>query len=110
MKSITAAQLAEKLSKNEEVTILDVRSPDKYSKYHIKGDHVHSMNIEKTAIFEIQDGSTQEKISSLPKNKEIIVTCTTGNSAKKCGDILSAQGYDVTLLSGGITAWKEREV
>lgn len=109
MKSISAAQLADKLSKNEKVTILDVRSPDKYNNYHINGAHVHSMNIEKTVIFEIQDGSTQEKISSLPKNKEIIVTCTTGNSAKKCADILSAQGYDVTLLSGGVTAWKEKK-
>ncbi|MBY0120456.1 rhodanese-like domain-containing protein [Bacillus sp. S/N-304-OC-R1] len=107
MRTITPAELADKLAKNEEVTVLDVRSPEKYNSYHIESEHIHSLNIEKTAIFALHDDNNYGKISSLPMNKEIIVTCTTGNSARKCADILSAKGYEVTLLSGGITAWKE---
>ena len=43
----------------------------------------------------------------IDENKEIIVTCTTGNSAKKCATILEEKGYQVTVLEGGLMAWKE---
>lgn len=103
MKTMTASELAEKLTKNEEVIILDVRSSEKYNAYHIDNENVRSLNIEKSNIFTFNE----EVVSSLPKNQEIIVTCTTGNSARKCADILSEKGFDVTVLSGGVTAWKE---
>ncbi|WP_066288136.1 rhodanese-like domain-containing protein [Bacillus sp. FJAT-29937] len=103
MKTMTASELAEKLTKNEEVCILDVRSSEKYNAYHIDNENVRSLNIEKSNIFTFNE----EVVSSLPKNQEIIVTCTTGNSARKCADILSEKGFDVTVLSGGVTAWKE---
>ena len=102
MKTITPRELAEKL-KHEKVMILDVRSPEKYKDYHIEGNNIESLNIEKTAFFD----ENMEILSTLPKNDELIVTCTTGNSARKCADILSKKGFNVTLLSGGITAWKE---
>ncbi|WP_347815353.1 rhodanese-like domain-containing protein [Cytobacillus oceanisediminis] len=38
----------------------------------------------------------------MPKEKEIIVACTTGNSAAGCAAILTE-----IVLEGGITAWKE---
>ncbi|MEH7392221.1 rhodanese-like domain-containing protein [Bacillus sp. JJ1503] len=106
MKTITASELAEKLTKNEEVIILDVRSTDKYNTYHIDNENVRSLNIEKSNIFSLNEDDLGV-ISSLPKNEEIIVTCTTGNSARKCADILSEKGFNVTLLSGGVTALKE---
>ncbi|MEH7123188.1 rhodanese-like domain-containing protein [Bacillus sp. JJ1773] len=106
MKTITASELAEKITKNEEVIILDVRSTDKYNTYHIDNENVRSLNIEKSNIFSLNEDD-MDVISSLPKNEEIIVTCTTGNSARKCADILSEKGFNVTLLSGGVTAWKE---
>ncbi|HLQ97547.1 MAG TPA: rhodanese-like domain-containing protein, partial [Candidatus Dormibacteraeota bacterium] len=36
-------------------------------------------------------------------------TCTTGNSAGKCADILEDKGYQVTVLEGGITAWNNAD-
>ncbi|MEH7345603.1 rhodanese-like domain-containing protein [Bacillus sp. JJ1532] len=106
MKTMTASELAEKLTKNEEVIILDVRSTDKYNTYHIDNENVRSLNIEKSNIFSLNEDD-MDVISSLPKNEEIIVTCTTGNSARKCAEILSEKGFNVTVLSGGVTAWKE---
>lgn len=100
---MTAKELAEKLTETEEVFILDVRSTDKYDAYHINNKNVLSLNIEKSNIFSLNE----EVFSSLPKNQEIIVTCTTGNSARKCADILYEKGFVVTVLSGGVTAWKE---
>ncbi|MED3575290.1 rhodanese-like domain-containing protein [Cytobacillus praedii] len=104
MKTIKPVELSNRLQKNEEVFILDVRAEEKYNHYHIKEQHIHSVNIEKTHIFDEND---REAISSLPKDKEIIITCTTGNSARKCAEILAKKDYRVTLLEGGITAWKE---
>ncbi|WP_144543979.1 rhodanese-like domain-containing protein [Cytobacillus oceanisediminis] len=43
----------------------------------------------------------------MPKEKEIIVVCTTGNFAAKCAAILSEKEYNSIVLEGGITAWKE---
>ncbi|MBS4174363.1 rhodanese-like domain-containing protein [Bacillus sp. FJAT-49736] len=79
--------------------VLDVRAADKFAEYHLENSH----NLHKTAIFEEKDSA----LASLPKDKEIIVTCTTGNSAAKCAAILADKNYNVTLLEGGITAWKE---
>lgn len=102
MKTITSAELANRQKKNEELLILDVRAEEKFKNYHIEEQHIHSVNIEKTHIFE----DDSESIASLPKDKEIIITCTTGNSARKCAEILAEKHYNVTLLEGGITAWK----
>lgn len=104
MKTIKPTELSNRLQKNEDVFILDVRSEEKYNHYHIKEQYIHSVNIEKTHIFDEND---REAISSLPKDKEIIITCTTGNSARKCAEILAQKEYIVTLLEGGITAWVE---
>ncbi|MBS4189548.1 rhodanese-like domain-containing protein [Bacillus sp. FJAT-49705] len=106
MKSITPKELAEKIKKYEEVYILDVRAEEKYNNYHINEENIKSINLGKTVIFALEEGNNQP-IHSLPINKEIIVTCTTGNSAKKCSAILAEKNYHVTLLEGGITAWKE---
>ncbi|MFE8694860.1 rhodanese-like domain-containing protein [Cytobacillus sp. FJAT-53684] len=104
MKTMTPAELNNRIKKNEDVLILDVRAADKYNHYHINEEHIHSINIEKTHIFNEND---VEAISGLPKEKEIIITCTTGNSARKCAEILAEKEFNVTLLEGGITAWKE---
>lgn len=101
MKTILPKELNEKL-KLEEVFILDVRAEEKFAQEHI----ANSINIPKTYIFDLQEQNI-ESIANLPKDKEIIVTCTTGNSAKKCANILSEKGYQVTVLEGGLTAWKE---
>lgn len=104
MKTITPQQLQNKIQENE-VIILDVRAQEKYELNHIKDTNVHSINIPKTNIFDLD--ANKDAIASLPKGQEIIVTCTTGNSARKCAAILAGEDFQVTLLEGGITAWNE---
>lgn len=106
MQKITPKELFEKIKTNDETCILDVRAEEKYANSHIEGKNIQSINIPKSLIFNL-DVDDSESTSVLPKNKEIIVTCTTGNSAEKCAAILSDKEYNVTLLEGGITAWKE---
>lgn len=106
VKKITPEELYKKLNGQEKVLIVDVRAEDKYHDFHIEGAGNESLNIHKEKIFKLEDGA-QEDFQLLPKDKEIIITCTTGNSATKCGNILSEREYNVVVLEGGITAWKD---
>ena len=106
VKTITPEELFQKMNAQEKLVVLDVRAEEKYNDFHIEGSKIESLNINKADIFKLEENN-QEDIHSLPKDKEIIVTCTTGNSATKCGNILSERDYDVVVLEGGITAWKE---
>ncbi|MEH7236845.1 rhodanese-like domain-containing protein [Bacillus sp. JJ1562] len=106
LKKITPAELFQKMNEQEKVVLLDVRAEDKYNDFHIEGPTIESQNIHKAEIFQIEENKGKT-IDLLPKDSEIIVTCTTGNSATKCANILSEHEYDVAVLEGGITAWKE---
>lgn len=105
LKTITPAELDSRLRNNEKIFLLDVRAEEKYDDYHIEDSNLEGINIPKTQIFET--AGTKEAKDSLPTKREIIVSCTTGNSAAKCAKILSEQAYDVIVLEGGITAWKD---
>ncbi|MEH7072566.1 rhodanese-like domain-containing protein [Neobacillus drentensis] len=106
LKVISPKALDEKLQKKEPIFLLDVRAEEKYNEYHITDPNIKNQNIPKNIIFDLE-GNGEEGLQSLPKNGEIVVTCTTGNSARKCAEILSQKDYQVTLLEGGITAWKQ---
>jgi len=106
LKTVTPEELSDKIRQGEQLIILDVRDQEKYNRFHIEGGNIQSLNIHKTEIFGLEEKEDQE-IPSLPKGKELIVTCTTGNSATKCAAILSERGYEVAVLEGGLTAWKE---
>lgn len=102
IQKITPKELHERLQGEEKVVILDVRAEEKYNEFHIE----ESRNIPKTDIFQLEETGEDAQLS-LPKDQEIIVTCTTGNSATKCANLLNAHDYKVTVLEGGLTAWKE---
>jgi rhodanese-related sulfurtransferase len=102
IKKITSKELFEKINKEDKVFLLDVRSEEKFNEFHIEGPGCNTRNVPKTAIFE--GGGA---IASIPTGEEVVVTCTTGNSATKCAAILSEKNDNVLVLEGGITAWKE---
>jgi rhodanese-related sulfurtransferase len=106
LKRISPKELYEKMKDQENIVLLDVRSEEKYNDFHIEDSSIENLNIQKTDIFTLGENK-EASITSLPKEKEIIVACTTGNSATKCATILSEREYDVIVLEGGITAWKE---
>jgi rhodanese-related sulfurtransferase len=99
---ISPKELYERLQGEEKVFLLDVRAEEKYKEFHIEG----SSNMPKNVIFSLEESDETTELA-LPKEKEIIVTCTTGNSATKCARILDAHNYHVTVLDGGLSAWKE---
>ena len=104
LKVISPEQLQKRMQEEKQVLILDVRAEDKYENEHIEGSSIKSINIPKTIIFE---NESSDSLANLPKDQEIIVTFTTGNSANKCAAILKEKNFNVTVLDGGVTAWKE---
>lgn len=101
IKRITPKELHERMKGGDKLVLLDVRAEEKYHEFHIVG----SRNIPKTTFFGLEDDRSDSQLP-LPKTEEIIVTCTTGNSAAKCAEILDNRDYHVTVLDGGLTAWK----
>ncbi|ETI70857.1 rhodanese-like domain-containing protein [Neobacillus vireti] len=101
IRRITPRDLHERMKGGDKLVLLDVRAEEKYHEFHIE----ESRNIPKTTIFGLKDDRADSQLP-LPKSEEIIVTCTTGNSAAKCAEILDNRDYQVTVLDGGLTAWK----
>jgi len=78
--------------------LLDVRTLDEYKEEHLKG----------AILIDIKAGNFKEKaLKQLPKEKTIMVYCRSGRRSVQAADILTAEGYMVFNLEGGIKAWKE---
>lgn len=105
MNTLSPKHIQEQLMKRS-IVVLDVRSEEKFAQHHLEHDNAETINIPKQVIFAAA-GTDQDVDMPFSKDTEVIVTCTTGNSAGKCAKILNDKGYRVTLLEGGMTAWNE---
>lgn len=77
------------------VFLLDVREPDEYAAGHIPG------------ITLIPMGDVPARLAEIPTDKEVIVTCRSGNRSGQIADYLRAQGFtNVHNMEGGILAWE----
>lgn len=106
IQKISPKELHDRLKRNEKIYLLDVRAEEKYNDFHIEDPQIESRNIPKNIIFGLEETEEVPQLSLL-KDSEIVVTCTTGNSAAKCAKILFSRDYKVNVLEGGLTAWKE---
>ncbi len=93
---IDASVLADRLG-GDEVTVIDVRGEAEWEAFHIPG----SINI--------PVGYLADRIDEIPYSKPIVVQCQSGGRSAIAASVLRARGVeDVTNLSGGIVAWRER--
>jgi rhodanese-related sulfurtransferase len=88
----------EKLSKQPDAVVLDVRTPEEYAAGHIP----HSVNIDyKSADFD-------KKVASLDKNKTYLVHCAGGGrSSAACKKLSNVSFPHLYNLDGGIRAWEK---
>ncbi len=90
---ITAAQAAEK--RDQGAFILDVREPDEWAQMHIPD----------AALIPL--GELPDRLNEIPKDKEIVVVCRSGNRSARGRDILLNAGFtNVTSMTGGMTQWQ----
>jgi rhodanese-related sulfurtransferase len=87
----------EKLSKEPDTVILDVRTPKEYATGHIKN----------SVLINFNDKNFDEKVKQLDKTKTYLVHCAVGGRSARACDKLDTYGFTrVVNLKGGIKAWQ----
>ncbi|GMU97026.1 MAG: rhodanese-like domain-containing protein [Ignavibacterium album] len=97
VKNYSPAELAEKLKKDKNAVLLDVRTPMERKQDYIRG----SFHIP------LYDLTANPKELLKFKDKEIICYCRTGNRSLTAASKLSKLGYNSANLKGGIIYWKK---
>ena len=96
---------ARELIEEDDVFVLDVRTPSEFNSSHIEGATL----IPVTNAFGSNlspDSLLEARINEVPKNKKILVYCRSGHRSMSASKILVAAGYsDIYNMQGGITAW-----
>jgi len=88
----------EKLLENEEIILLDTRSPEEYETGHLENSRFVNFQ-----TFQMQD------VQDIPKDAQVVVYCAVGGRSNRVGMQLISAGYEnVRNLEGGITNWKNQ--
>ncbi len=83
------------VKERDDVVVLDVREQWEYDEGHIPG------------VTLIPMGEVSSRLEEIPTDKEVIVTCRSGNRSGQITEFLRQQGYDnVHNMDGGILAWE----
>lgn len=89
----------EKATNHKEAIIIDVRTPEEFSKSHI----IKSINIDWNNAEEFK-----RLASFYAKNVPIYLYCRTRARSEKAMTWLKENGYDrIRILNGGLEAWKK---
>ncbi len=94
IKNVSPKEAKELIGNENDVFLLDVRTKEEYNESHIKTAH----------LFPVQE--LEQNIDQIPKNRNIVVYCTSGKrSARACG-ILKNKGLKALYnIEGGIRQW-----
>ena len=84
------------LKDRADVVVLDVREQWEYDEQHIPG------------VTLIPMAQVPNRLSEIPTDKTVILTCRSGNRSDQVTDYLRQLGYtNVHNMSGGILAWEQ---
>jgi molybdopterin/thiamine biosynthesis adenylyltransferase/rhodanese-related sulfurtransferase len=94
-KEITATELNDRLSRGEDLLLVDVREQNEWNAGHLyKAQHVPLSQFE-------------QQYASIPRDRDVVVYCKMGGRSAHAQHHLQSLGYDrVTNLSGGVMAWR----
>jgi len=96
---------AKKMVEQEDVFVLDVRTPSEFNSSHIEGATL----IPVTNAFGSslsQNDLLEARVDEVPKNKKILVYCKSGHRGASASKILVNAGYSqVYNMEGGFNAW-----
>lgn len=94
--SITPKEAQALLQSGEKVTLLDVRTPDEFTKEHIEG----------AILIPLQTLDKNLALIANVKNQKILVYCHSGSRSVSASRLLVDNGFTPLNVSGGITEWK----
>ncbi len=73
--------------------MLDVRTQEEWDEYHAPMATLIPLD------------QLQARLNELPKDKEVLVVCRSGNRSQEGRDILLAAGLKATSMTGGMKDW-----
>ena len=98
---------ARKMVKENDVFVLDVRTPAEFNSSHLEGatlipvNNAFGSNLSSELLLEARK-------NEVPENKKVLVYCRTGHRSTAASTILAKAGYSqVYNMGGGINAWLE---
>jgi rhodanese-related sulfurtransferase len=95
VKEITTTELKEQMKADQTAVYVDVREVDEFEDGHVEG--MKNMPL----------SSFAETHEELPKDKEIVLMCRSGNRSMQAAEFLTQQGYTiVTNVAGGMLSWE----
>ena len=99
MKEISVEELKSRMDAGEDLHILDVRDPDEYAAFNIKGRLFPLGKITAMQLEDLDDW----------KDGEIIVHCHMGKRSMQACMILEHAGFsNVVNVTGGLKAWHDK--
>jgi phage shock protein E len=99
IKNIEVEEAEELLQENENVVVLDVRTPKEYSEGHIAGAKNLNFNDRK---------NFQEQLAGLDKEQTYLVHCAVGGRSAQAREMMKELNFqNVYHLEGGFKAWEK---
>lgn len=90
---LIAAKELDRCVRDESAFIIDLRIPEEYRRYHIRG----AVNIPYERL---------ERTLGFPDNRTLILYCERGSVSMAAARKLAARGYRVKTVIGGIHAYR----
>jgi rhodanese-related sulfurtransferase len=98
MQLITVTELKERISKGENLNLVDVREPSEHDDFNIGGELIPLGRIQTMDIDQLEE----------LKSQELILYCRSGNRSGQACQILEMMGFTNTKnLQGGMLAWQK---
>ncbi|PFU44682.1 rhodanese [Bacillus cereus] len=98
MKEITANEVEERLLRNEEMHVIDVREVEEVVEGKIPG------------ALHIRLGLLEFRMHELNKNQEYIIICRSGGRSARAVQFLESYGFRAINMVGGMLAWEGKVV
>jgi rhodanese-related sulfurtransferase len=92
--ALTPSELSEKLKNGKRPLVLDVRQPEEYREGHIAGAKLIPLD------------ALNQRMQDLPKDKEIVCVCASGNRSHSATKMLIGAGYNAINMNGGMLTWQ----
>ena len=100
---LAAADLYERLQTGKQVTVVDVRQPHEYDKWHIDGPNVETINVPDRKLTRQQP---EDVLADVP-TETVVTVCGTGKISRGSARHLRRNGVDAHNLAGGMEAWAD---
>ena len=89
----------EMVENDDNLTLLDVRTPDEFK----KNGHIADAKI-------IPLSYLGKNLQMIDKSKKVLVYCRSGSRSVAAARILDNNGFTVINMSGGLSEWKEEKL